>query len=360
MPVEYRVSKYAYNPPWRLIILGILCYSGLAAIIWHKSQSYHGLWAVVSRILGGLFAALAVYAPVRRMVVFRELVLTEHEILFPRGWFRSKTRELRYDDVIEINESVSSKDNSSMEIIGGGTRWSINELWLGSLTSYAEIRDFVCSKTGIELSSSPWKQFAQNPSWRRRRAPDPLLTWLEPQEWEKYKTNAFHSKPILKRLRELSFFFLKWFLFIAIPWLVIKVIYPTPPLTEFDSSAVCYLSGDLLLSLLFASICWLNAATPHASPNISFFKHGAKIQYPKQDFQRNWSQILKWSISKVEFEGRELWVLNLQCASPKNKSYVYPLALPDSSTLDAAAAILRDKGIPEVDGLKSLWESNAT
>ena len=187
------------------------------------------------------------------------------------------------------------------------------------------------------------------PTDRRSRGfPEPILRWVEPADWPRYRTHLVVSRPLVPRLAKALWFFVCCFGVILLPWLVLQ-LFQLPTI-----SIAGFLWLVIPVALFFTSLHWLNAIWPVHTTEISFRDKGVTQFFGKQTRDLNYADFSGWTVVERQFEERILHILLLQ-----GRTRVIAFALPDSSTRNRLVQLLHDKRIPHSPDLKPSWESRA-
>jgi hypothetical protein len=211
--------------------------------------------------------------------------------------------------------------------------------------SYDAVRDFICSKSSIVMTPLDKIEPAD---WRIWGFPEPILRWVEPADWPRYRTNVVTSKPLLPRLAKALWFSVRCFGVILFLWLLLHLLQlPTISIAEF-------LWLVIPVTLFFTSLYWLNAIHPARATEVSFRDHGITQLSGKQVRDLNYGDCSGWNVIERRFKERVLLVLLLQW-----RAYVIEVALPDTNTSNRLAQLFQDKHIPHSPDLKPSWETRA-
>jgi hypothetical protein len=137
---------------------------------------------------GWAFAALGLVFVVRRIFFRRWLELTEEEVLFPRGFLRTRIERLRFSEIIRIGEGERFHQ-SSVYLHGTAVNLEIGESSLGGFDTYKVVRNFIFERAGI---GGPALTAPRGVEWYEE-FPKPLLRWTEPAEWPRYRTSLVYE-----------------------------------------------------------------------------------------------------------------------------------------------------------------------
>ncbi len=333
---------YAFNLPWRGVVIGTGFYVGLAFFVAHLARGFRGAIFVCLVALSVIFTVLAFIMVTRRLIFPRVLELSEDAVLFPRGFPTTRIIRIHYTDIIRMWERRIGGQRSFCMVTGTG-RFEIGTSHLPNIASYHAVSGFICAKVSVAIASHDERVDSASKTWRE--FPDPILRWREPDDWAHYRTFLFTSKPLFPRLAGAFWFCVRCLAIIILPWLVLLLCgVPTAPAVE-------YLSLGLAVTLFFTSLHWLNAAYPVHASEISLRDNGITQFFGKQTMDWNYDQFSGWAVVEKQFEGRVLLFLLLQ-----SRTGVRTSALPDSNIRDRLVQILHDKKIPQVPALRPSWE----
>lgn len=339
--------EYDYNLPWRGAVIGALFYVGLFILMVHLARDVAGVTFVGLIALSATFAVLAFIMMTRRLVSPRVLELTEDAVLFPHGFPRTRITRILYADIIRMGDNVRMRGtpNASFFVVAAKRTFEIMAVRFPDMDSYNAVRDFICSKSSIVMTRL---DRIEPGDWRIWGFPEPVLRWVEPADWPYYRTHLVVSKPLLPRFARALWFFVRCFGAFLVPWLLLQ-LFQIPTLS---------VAGFLWLvtpaSTFFTLLHWLNATHPVRPSEISFRDKGITQCFGKQTWDSNYTDFLGWAVAERQFTGRILYILLL-----KGRNRNFEFALPDTSTRDRLAQLLRDKQIPHSPGLKPSWESCA-
>jgi hypothetical protein len=338
---------YSFNFPWRGVVVFAGIEIGLAVWIAHLAAGLTGAISVCLGALSVMFIALALIMVTRRIAFPRVLELSEDAVLFPRGFIRTRIIHVPYADIIRISETSSSAQNS-LSLVTGPGRFEIVDSHFANIETYHLVRDSICSKAVLVMpGDNEWKPSARG-TWRE--FPAPILRWREPDDWARYRTGLFYSKPLFSRLARSLWFSVRCFGIIILPWLALRFCgLPTSPTIE-------YLPLAVVVTFFFTVLHWLYAAYPVHATEISFRDNGFSQFFGKQTHDRNYHRLSGWTVVERTFEGRVLLILLLRSATWKLRPYIISVALPDADIRDRVTQILRDKRIPHVPDLMPSWE----
>ena len=232
------------------------------------------------------------------------------------------------------------------------------------------MREIISAKTAIALpdydqTEPSLRDFFTTPNSRWDEFPPPLVHWVEPEGWARYRKHAEKSKPVLHQLRRELRFFLRCYAFlcgyvvvpclalILLPWL-----FSLGPL-QVVTVSIRILIETSVLAIFITMVHWFHVIHPvPANSEISFRERGITQRFPSRQV-RDWSyrQFSGWTIIEREFKGRILQILVLKRAV-KGLEYNEAFALPDDSVRDQVAKILNDKQVPQASDVKPSWEAD--
>jgi len=336
--------RYSYDVPWRGVVIGTLFYGGLSILMAHLARDVSGVIFGCEIALSVVFAVLAVIMMTRRLMFPRVLELTEDAVLFPHGFPRTRVARIPYTDIIRMRDGVRTSSASFCMVTARGS-FEIGAVRFPDMESYDAVRDFICSKSSIVMTRIDKIEPAD---WRIWGFPEPILSWVEPADWPRYRTHLVVSKPLLPRLAKALWFFARCVAIILFPWLLMHLLQlPTISVAEF-------LWLVIPVALFFTSLYWFSAIHPARATEISFRDRGITQLSGKQIRDLNYRDCSGWNMVERQFEERVLLVLLLQW-----RTYVIEVALPDTNTRNRLVQLFRDKQIPHSPDLKPSWESRA-
>lgn len=350
LAANHATRRCRFELPRRAAVLGVVICLGLSTGTVHLARGFTGIVSAGLLLTGGIFAVLAAMVPIRRFAFPRTLELTDEGIRFPHGYPWTTISTIGYADVVRIQDH-----REGLTVVTGQGHYSITACCFEDAEQYHAVREFIGVKTSIALSPHAPRLLG----WREALLggpqlpplgggfPPPLVRWLEPEDWARYRTHVARSKPIAARLRREARFFARCLGVLVLPWLVLQLLHiPT-------SSAQLHLALSVVTTLFFTLIHWLNATYPVHTTEISFRDNGITRLADKQDWDWNYTRFCSWAVIEREFQGRMLQILLLQ--SPADD---VALALADADVRDRAVRILRDKHLPELPELKPSWEGD--
>lgn len=330
--------RYGFNLPRTAISFGVIFFGALSGYMAHLARDLDGVIYILLVASSAIFAVLAFILITRRLVFPRVLELTDDAILFPRGFPRTRISRILYSDIIRMAE-VCDHARAGLYFGTGMGSFEIMESYFSDIKSYKAARDFICSQASIviprrEKQEKIWEEF-----------PTPILHWVEPKDWPRYRTRLVTSKPLVLRLAKAPWFFVRWFGIFILPWLLLQLFQlPTSP-------AVGYFCLSAVIALFFTLLHWLNAIWPVHSTEISFREKGITQFFGKQEMDWNYHDFSGWAVIERQFEERVLHILLL-----KSRARVVALALPDTNTREGIVQIFHDKQIPHSPDLRPSWE----
>jgi hypothetical protein len=294
--------------------------------------------------LTAIFAALGIFMIVRRLAFPRGLEFTEDAILFPHGFPRTRLTRVLYVDIIRMGEWELASSLGFYMVTGRG-RFEIMAGRFPEMANYKAVKEFIHSKTSIAMNQVGK---AEPMDWRWRGFPEPVLRWLEPPEWPRFRTHLSVSKPLLPRLFKAFWFFVRCLGVILPPWLLLQLL-------QIPTAGVAGFLGLVIpASLFFTLLHWLYTKYPVRGAEISFREKGVTKFFGKQTWDFNYGDFSGWALAERRFGNHVLHILLMKC-----RSRVIEFALPDEITRDQVALLLREKGIPHSSDLRPSWESSA-
>jgi hypothetical protein len=334
------MGKYPFNLPWPAIIVGVVFYAAIATYFLNYAREFAGVLRWVLILLSALFASLGIILGTRRLFFPRLLEVNEEAILFPHGFPRTRTTRIPYDEIVRICELGRSGELSLLVFTARG-QFDIGTSYLPDFAAYQAIRASISARSPISLS--PPLDPARGNSFQE--FPPPLLKWTEPEDWPRYRTYLVTSKPLAPRVLSAFWFFLRSFVIILLPWLLLGLL-DLPA-----SSTAAYLGVDLVVSCFFTYLHWLNRIWPVHTTEISIRERGITQNFGKQVWDRTYHEITAWRIIERSFENRPLHILLLEA-----HKRITAIALPDATFRDRMAEMLNAKHIQRSDDLNPPWE----
>ena len=336
--------RYDFNLPWRGALIGALFYVGLCVFMAHLAKDFSGVVFSGLIALSAMFAILAVIMITRRLFFPRTLELTDDAILFPHGFPRTRITRILYTDIIRMRYGALASSDSFCMMTARGS-FEIGAARFSDIKNYRAVRDLICAKT--EILMTRLDKF-EPPDWRIWGFPEPILRWVEPADWPRYRTHLVVSKPLVPRLAKALWFFVRCFGIFFIPWLLLCFFGMTAEPIFFFSASIL---GTLLITLFYH---WLATIWPVHPTEISFREKGITQFFGKQTWDLNYADFSGWAVVERQFEGRILHILLL-----KGRSRIFEFALPDANARDRLVQIFHDKQIPHSPNLKPSWELQA-
>jgi len=328
--------RYDYDIPWRGVAIGVGFNLGISLLMVHWAISIGGILSIAPIFLGAVFALLALWMIVRRLVFSRVLELTDDAILFPSGLTGKRTTRVAYSDIMRM-QNLWIKPG--LRLRTAKKYFEISSVRFTSMEDYCAVRNCVCSKTSILLPEDKLS------TWDSGWVPGPILKWSEPEDYVRYQTCIATSKPLWLRLAKAIRFFVCFFGFFFIPWLALNYF------LDWGASASAFLAVLIPVSLFFTLLHWLSAYCSARVSHITVFSDSIHELSGKQMRDLSFEDSSGWSVVEREFEGRILHILLMQ--RPK---WVHEVALPDINTRDRFVQMLNEKKIPQVSNLKPSWE----
>jgi hypothetical protein len=335
--------KYAFNLPWRGVVACAVCYIGLALFMAHLARKFVGAFFVCLAALGFMFACLACIMIMRRLIFPRVLELSEDAVLFPRGFLRTRIVRFRYEDMVRMTE-CNIAGQSGLSMFTGMGRFEIGSSRFTNIAHYQAVRNFIFAKASVPTPPSDEQGVSASKKWRK--FPDPILRWMEPEDWSRYRTHIAASKPLFLRVAKALWFCARCLGIIILPWLSLLLCgVPTSPPAD-------HLPLVLAVTFFFTLLYWFRAAYPVHTTEISFRANGISQYFGKQTMDHNYGQFTGWTVVERQFEGRTLLILLLRL-----RNWDRAFALPDANIRDQVARILHNKNLPQIPDLKPSWES---
>jgi hypothetical protein len=339
-----QACRYGFNLPWAAAILGVIFYAGLSIYMVYLARDFAGVVYFGFITLSSIFAFLAIFMIARRLVFPRVLELHDDAIVFPHGFPRTRITRISYGDIIRMSEGLAGNNHGLCIVTARGT-FQIAASYLPNMENYRAVKDFISSKSSIAMGHCG---LLKHGDWRLFGFPEPILHWVEPEDWPRYRTRLATSKPLLLPLAKALWFFTRCFGIIILPWFILRLCrVPTAPTFDYIclSSAVAF-----FITLIYH---WLATIWPVHATVISFRNRGITQFFGKQTRDLNYHDLSGWTVVERQFEGRALHILLL-----KRRTQIIELALPDSNTRDRIVQIFHDKQISHSPDLIPSWESH--
>jgi hypothetical protein len=334
------VHRYSFNWPWPGVIIGALFLGVSGGAMAAVSSGQYGFVRYSLLGLGWVLAALGLVFIVRRILLRRWLELTDEEVLFPRGFLRTRMERLRFRDIIRIGEGERF-NQASVYLHAGGANLEIGEAWLGGFDTYKVVRNFIFEKVGID---SPALTAPRRVEWYEE-FPKPILRWKEPEGWPRYRTSLVRTRPRAVLVGKEAWFFVRCMAVIFAPWWLMKGFGMEPPPT------VGYAILATVVSLFFTWVHWMYVIWPVHATEITVRAGGITRFGGKQTWDWSWAAFTGWSMVERLFEDRPLHILLL-----KHKKILMPMGLPDLKIRDSVIEVLTSKGIPRMEVVEIPWE----
>lgn len=337
--------RYSFNLPWAAAVLGAIFYAGISIYTVHLARDFAGVIYIGFITVSAIFAALAIFMIARRLVFPRVLELHDDAILFPHGFPRTRITRIAYTDIIRMSAGLAG-GNPGLRITTARGTFEITSSYLPDMESYRDVKEFVCSKSSIVMN---YRGIPKYGDWRQFGFPEPILRWVEPEDWPRYRTRLATSKPLLRRFAKALWFFIRCFGIIILPWFILRLCrVPTTPTVDYVclSTAVAF-----LITLIYH---WLANIWPVHTTEISFRDRGITQFFGKQTRDLNYHDLSGWAVIERQFEGRVVHILLL-----KRGARIIELALPDPNTRDRLVQIFYDKQILHSPDLIPSWESHS-
>ena len=280
------------------------------------------------------------------------LELTDHALRLPHGFLRTRFSTIPYADVIRIGvrggELTLDTEQGS---------YSICLPRFQNSDQFREVRESIAAKTSIALPYFDKRDVTilENHQLRpivwRGDFPDPLVNWVAPDDWGRYRTHIVRSKPFYVRLLRMLWFFVRCWSFMLIPWILFLLVlhgYLTPT-REYPLVSG---AGAIFFTLLY----WAYTTYPISNrTTISFRDNGiTELLCNGQSWDYNYRQLDGWNVIERDFKGRTLHILLL-----KGLFGIRAIALSDSSVRSRVEQILSDKHVPQVLDIAPPWEKQS-
>ncbi len=196
-------NRYRYEVPARGTVVVITFYLGLlSAWMAYLAKGYAEMPPFGFIALSVIFAALAVVVLIRRLAFPCMLELTDDAILLPRGHPWPRIATIPYADIVRIvdhGDSLTLATGKGSFEIGAN---SARRLPCGAGNHLRQDRNcpaWVREAGTVALEGLPPKARL---ALRSDEFPRPLVHWVEPEDWTRYRLRAEISKPVLYQLRK--------------------------------------------------------------------------------------------------------------------------------------------------------------
>ncbi len=211
-------GRYSYdNPPPRRLLAqrSVSVYPSSLMRLARNPEDTTFIGLIVTSVA---FAVLAEILLIRRSAFPRVLELTDRAILFNWGhllWARIVAVHFADITRIRVWPDAFTMVTSRGEFTIGAARFRDRE-------HYRAVRQFVSTKTAIVLPEQEPSRWAGFPFHRDALpvecppCPPPLIHWVAPADWERFRRHVVKSKPVSAHLRRELWFFgrcLGFFLF---------------------------------------------------------------------------------------------------------------------------------------------------
>ncbi len=281
--------------------------------------------------LSVIFAALALVVLIRRIAFPCTLELSDDAILLPHGHPWPRITTIPYADIISIQDGGDSLlINTARGSFTFGTVW---------FEGYPAVRETISSKTAIALKPLRGKPIGTK--FFSDEFPEPVVQWVEPEDWPRLRRRAAISKPVLYQLRTELWFFVRCYAFcyafivlpflgfVVLPWL--SLLGPFQPVAVFISS----FPAVLVLAIFFTMLDWLQGIDPvRRESEISFRERGITMRlFSGQRLRWDYRQFCGWTVIERPFKGNTLEILLLK-RLVKGRACNEAFALPDASVRD--------------------------
>ena len=157
----------------------------------------------------------------RRLMFPRVLELAEDAILFPRGFPRTRITSIPYADIIRITDSWEHRQ-AGLSVVTARGDFEITASYLPDIQSYHAARKFIYSQASIVMPPHDQREPSAGTTWGQ--FPEPILRWVEPEDWPRYRTRLVVSKPLWLRLAKSLWFFVRCFSIFFTPWLLLHFL----------------------------------------------------------------------------------------------------------------------------------------
>ncbi|HEV2694404.1 MAG TPA: hypothetical protein VG347_16040 [Verrucomicrobiae bacterium] len=266
--------------------------------------------------------------------------LTQDSILYPHGFPRTRITRIPYANIVSVKEGALvpnitlclTTSKGDFEI--GAARFSCRENYLGA-------KDFIQTRATAEMAGQ------EEADKILAAFPEPFI---EPKDWERYRTHLVVSKPLVARLVKASWFAARCLGVFSIPWLLLQA-FQLPTLSLVGFLVVC-----LPVTFFFTVLYWSCAVHPERVTKITVLANGFTVLSGLQTWSHSYLDITGWATVDREFEGRTLHILLLRKLNYKGIAYTRSMAMPDGPTRERFVQILCAKKVPELPGLKPEWE----
>ncbi len=345
--------RHAYNLPRSGVVIGAGLWATFSAFLAFLAvatdrDATDGEISFCFVIFSGMFGCLAVFLLVRRRLFPRVLELAEDAILLPHGFLKPRITRIPYGDIIRMSQ-IFFRNQESLYITTAKGNFEIGASRFPNIESFRKVRDFVCARTSTVMPERVARKIPMMLIWGPF-FPEPILRWKEPEEWARYRTHLYTSRPLLARFRKLLWFFVRCLGIIFAPWFLLRClgVYGMPKETTADG----YPWLGIVVTFFFTSLYWRSSKYPVGSNEISFRDNGLTYTNGKQFADWGYRDISGWSMIERPFEGHVLHILLL-----KARADVAAFALPDTNIRDRLVQLLHDKKIPQSPDLMPSWES---
>ena len=332
-------SRYDFDLPWRGAIVGFAIWVGLSSYMFRLERNLGGVIGLLLLLLGLVFAVLGFTLLIRRLLFPRVLEFDGEAILFPHGFFRTHITRVSFVDIIR-----ASWTRTGLNLVTTSGSYELTALRFKNYDSYQTATRMACTILRIKMPSSEDMGRSGN---RLCEYPAPILSWVEPEDWPRYRAQVVAAKPLVPRLAKALWFFVRGLCFILFPWFLLKMCrLPT-------ASTGAYLCLAIIAMLFFTLLHWLYARSPARATEVSFCERGITQISGKQTRDLDYRDCSCWNIVERDFENRVLRVLLLRW-----RNHVVEVALPDSTTCDRLVQLFGEKRIPRSSDLSPSWEAH--
>ena len=339
------IRRYAFNPPWSALIIGAVFFGALSGYFFHLAGDFHGLISFSPIVFGAMFAVLALIGMIRRLAFPRVLELTEGAVLSPHGVLRTQISHIAYDDIIRMVESRRG-NQTVLYFFTSSRSFGIMASHLPDATSYQAVKNFIVNHvSGAEIPDTK-RESSGGFDWQDLTKP--ILCWVEPEAWSRYRRSLNTSKPLFSKLAGGLWYFFRCFAIVMLPWLLLRT-FQLPTL-----SVAGYVGLSVSFALWFTCLRWISFNHPVYIAEISFREKGISRFQGKQTADRKYQEFSGWCVIERLFEGSTLSILLLK---QQVSGSVRAFALPDSDTRVQAEKLLNKNEVPQSSDLMPAWEA---
>ena len=335
--------RYAFNPPWGTLIIGIVFFGALSGYLFHLAGGFHGLISFLWIAVSAIFAVLALIGVIRRLVFPRVLELSGDAVLLPHGVLRTRIAHIAYDDIMRMWENRRG-NQTGLWLVTSRRHFAITASHLPDAACYEEVRYFIVNHvSGAEI---PDEMRESSGGFYWQDLTKPMLRWVEPEAWACYRRSLNVSKPLFSRLAGGLWYFFRCFAIVMLPWLLLRA-FQLPTL-----SVAGYVGLSVSFSLWFTWLRWLSFNHPVHVAEISYREMGLSRFQGKQTADWKYQGFSGWCVIERPFAGSVISILLLK---QKVSGSVRAFALPDNDTRVQTVKLLSGK-VPESPDLMPSWE----